>query len=76
MNIDYLAKQQNEKKKPLHLLKEKIDKLEIEVVNLKNIILDLHLEVKNLKMSTVPTDCFLVSEINKDKKKKGWLWDY
>ena len=66
----------NNQKKPLHILKEKIDKLEIEVVNLKNIILDLHHEVKNLKMSTVPTDCFLVSQIAEDKKKKGWLWDY
>lgn len=63
-------------KKPLV---DKIEKLETEILSLKNIILQLHMDIQNLKMSipTNSTNGFLLKqEIEKVKKKKGWLWDY
>ena len=58
-------------KKPLI---QKIESLEVEVAELKKIILDFVMEYKNQKIFN--QDKFIMLERENLKKKKGWLWDY
>jgi len=58
-------------KKPLI---QKIESLEVEVAELKKIILDFVMEYKNQKIFN--QDKFIMLETENLKKKKGWLWDY
>ena len=58
-------------KKPLI---QKIESLEVEVAELKKIILDFVMEYKNHKI--FDQDKFIMLEKENLKKKKGWLWDY
>ena len=61
-------------KKPLI---QKIESLEVEVAELKKIILDFVMEYKNQKIFTHnEQDKFIMLERENLKKKKGWLWDY
>ena len=61
-------------KKPLI---QKIESLEVEVAELKKIILDFVMEYKNQKIFTQnEQDKFIMLETENLKKKKGWLWDY
>jgi len=57
-------------KKPLI---QKIESLEVEVAELKKIILDFVMEYKNHKF--FDQDKFIMLERKKLEKKKGWLWD-
>jgi len=56
-------------KKPLI---QKIESLEVEVAELKKIILDFVMEYKNHKI--FDQDKFIMLEKEKLEKKKGWLW--
>jgi hypothetical protein len=53
---------------------KKLESLEVEVAELKKIILDFVMEYRNHKI--FDQDRFIMLETEKQKKKKGWLWDY